>query len=133
MFEQKKAVIERAGIQLQQLPVERACLGRLVLGGLRCVYRQAGTFDACVTDDMPFAKHFFNELASLPQDDGSHWISLLEDLALLFRVRQLAFPQIPESEDEAEVREFFESSGEWDSGTLVGAWYWKILPARLAS
>lgn len=89
--------------------------------------------DACVTEDMPFSKHFFNELATLPQDDGSHWMSLLEDLALIFRVRRLAFPAEAVSEEESAVLGFFEHSGEWDPGTLVYDWYWKLLPERFPS
>ena len=133
MFGQQRRLIEDASARLQELSVESARVGCLVLEGLRCVCEQAETFDACIADDMPFAKHFFNELASLPQNDGSHWMNLLEDLALLFRAKRLAFPALAEQKGESDVLEFFEGSGEWaDRETLVGMWYWKELPERLS-
>ena len=79
------------------------------------------------------AKHFFNELATLPHDDESHWMSLLEDLALIFRAKRLAFPDLPEGGEERRLLEFFEASEEWgDPETEVGSWYWKRLPERLS-
>lgn len=133
MFAQQKQLIEKAYIRLLDMPVERARLGCMVLNGLRRVAETASMLDACVTEDMPFSKHFFNELATLPQDDGSHWMSLLEDLALIFRARRLAFPAEAVSEEESAVLGFFEHSGEWDPGTLVYDWYWKLLPERFPS
>ena len=62
---------------------------------------------------MTFAKHFFNELATLPHDDESHWMNLLEDLALIFRAKRLAFPDLPEEGEERRLLEFFETSEEW--------------------
>lgn len=133
MFEQQRHLIEDASARLQELPVESAHIGCLVLEGLRCVCEQAETFDTCVAEDMPFVKHFFNELASLPQDDGSHWMNLLEDLALIFRAKQLTFSALPQQKGESALLAFFEGSGEWtDRGTLVATWYWKNLPERLS-
>ena len=93
----------------------------------------ADTLDSCITEDMTFAKHFFNELATLPHDDESHWMNLLEDLALIFRAKRLAFPELPEEGEERRLLEFFETSEEWDDPqTEVGSWYWKLLPERLS-
>ncbi len=133
MFGQQRHLIENAGTRLLDLPVERAGIGLLVLNGLRRVCELGEMLDSCVSDDMPFAKHFFNELTSLPQEDGSHWMSLLEDLALIFRAKRLAFPELPESAEERQVLDFFESSGEWaDRKTLVETWYWEKLPELLS-
>ncbi len=133
MFSQNKQRIEAASGRLLDMPVERARIGCLVINGLRRVAEMASTLDACVTEDMPFSKHFFNELATLPQDDGSHWMNLLEDLALIFRAKQLAFPAENVSEGEGAILGFFEHSGEWHAGSLVYDWYWKALPQRLSS
>ena len=133
MFVQNIQLIEKALDQLLDMPVEQARIGCLVIGGLRCVRDAASALDACVPDDLPFANHFFKELASLPQNDGSHWLNLLEDLALLFRARRLGFPSDPVPEAERAVQDFFEQSGEWGPGTLVHEWYWKTLPERLSS
>ena len=65
MFAQQKQLIEKAYIRLLDMPVERARLGCMVLNGLRRVAETASMLDACVTEDMPFSKHFFNELATL--------------------------------------------------------------------
>ena len=105
----------------------------MVLGGLRRACELADTLDSCITEDMTFAKHFFNELATLPHDDESHWMNLLEDLALIFRAKRLAFPDLPEEGEERRLLEFFETSEEWgDLETEVGSWYWKLLPERLS-
>lgn len=81
MFRHKVPAIKAARDRLLDLPVEQARTGALVLGGLRRVCELADTLDSCITEDMTFAKHFFNELATLPHDDESHWMNLLEDLA----------------------------------------------------
>lgn len=133
MFGQQRHLIENASNRLQDLPVERSGVGLLVLNGLSRVCELGGTLDSCVSDDMPFAKHFFNELTSLPQEDGSHWMNLLEDLALIFRAKRLAFPDLPEHAEETHLLEFFETSGEWDGRkTLVETWYWEKLPDLLS-
>lgn len=133
MFQHKIPIIQIARDRLLDLPVERARMGALVLGGLRRVCELADTLDACITEDMTFAKHFFNELATLPHDDESHWMNLLEDLALIFRAKRLAFPDHPEEWLESRLLEFFEQSSEWDDpDTEVHSWYWKLLPERLS-
>ena len=73
MFRHKVPAIKAARDRLLDLPVEQARTGALVLGGLRRVCELADTLDSCITEDMTFAKHFFNELATLPHDDESHW------------------------------------------------------------
>ena len=60
-------------------------------------------------------------------------MNLLEDLALIFRAKQLAFPAENVSEGEGAILGFFEHSGEWHAGSLVYDWYWKALPERLSS
>ena len=133
MFRHNIPAIKVARDRLLDLPVEQARTGALVLGGLRRVCELADTLDSCITEDMSFAKHFFNELATLPHDDESHWMSLLEDLALIFRAKRLAFPELPEEKEESRLLEFFEKSDEWDDpNTDVGSWYWKLLPERLS-
>ena len=124
MFRHKVPAIKVARDRLLDLPVEQARTGALVLGGLRRACELADTLDSCITEDMTFAKHFFNELATLPHDDESHWMNLLEDLALIFRAKRL---------EERRLLEFFETSEEWsDPETEVGSWYWKLLPERLS-
>lgn len=124
MFRHKVPAIKVARDRLLDLPVEQARTGALVLGGLRRACELADTLDSCITEDMTFAKHFFNELATLPHDDESHWMNLLEDLA---------FPDLPEEGEERRLLEFFETSEEWgDPETEVGSWYWKLLPERLS-
>lgn len=133
MFQYKISAIKVARDRLSDLPVKQARMGALVLAGLRRVCELADTLDSCITEDMPFAKHFFNELATLPHDDESHWMNLLEDLALIFRAKRLAFPDLPEGGEERRLLEFFEASEEWgDPETEVGSWYWKRLPERLS-
>ena len=133
MFRHKVPAIKVARDRLLDLPVEQARTGALVLGGLRRACELADTLDSCITEDMTFAKHFFNELATLPHDDESHWMHLLEDLALIFRAKRLAFPDLPEEGEERRLLEFFETSEEWgDPETEVGSWYWKLLPERLS-
>ncbi len=133
MFRHKIPAIQVAHAQLADLPVEQARIGALVLAGLRRVWELADTLDTCITEDMSFAKHFFDELATLPQDDESHWGNLLEDLALIFRAKRLAFPELPEQGEERRLLDFFEKSEEWgDPETEVGLWYWKRLPERLS-
>ena len=105
MFRHKVPAIKVARDRLLDLPVEQARTGALVLGGLRRACELADTLDSCITEDMTFAKHFFNELATLPHDDESHWMNLLEDLALIFRAKRLAFPDLPE-EGETSPRTF---------------------------
>lgn len=100
MFRHKVPAIKVARDRLLDLPVEQARTGALVLGGLRRACELADTLDSCITEDMTFAKHFFNELATLPHDDESHWMNLLEDLALIFRAKRLAFPDLPEEGEE---------------------------------
>lgn len=132
MFRHNIPAIKVARDRLLDLPVEQARTGVLVLGGLSRVCELADTLDSCITEDMPFANHFFNELATLPHDDESHWMNLLEDLALIFRAKRLAFPELPEGKEESGLLEFFEGSDEWgDPNTDVGSWYWKLLPERL--
>ena len=124
MFRHKVPAIKVARDRLLDLPVEQARTGALVLGVLRRACELADTLDSCITEDMTFAKHFFNELATLPHDDESHWMNLLEDLAL---------PDLPEEGEERRLLEFFETSEEWgDPETEVGSWYWKLLPERLS-
>ena len=72
MFRHKVPAIKVARDRLLDLPVEQARTGALVLGGLRRACELADTLDSCITEDMTFAKHFFNELATLPHDDESH-------------------------------------------------------------
>ena len=118
MFRHKVPAIKTARDRLLDLPVEQARTGALVLGGLRRVCELADTL---------------NELATLPHDDESHWMNLLEDLALIFRAKRLAFPELPEEGEERRLLEFFETSEEWDDPqTEVGSWYWKLLPERLS-
>lgn len=65
MFRHKVPAIKVARDRLLDLPVEQARTGALVLGGLRRACELADTLDSCITEDMTFAKHFFNELATL--------------------------------------------------------------------
>ena len=60
-------------------------------------------------------------------------MNLLEDLALIFRAKRLAFPDLPEEGEERRLLEFFETSEEWgDPETEVGSWYWNFSPNVLS-
>lgn len=134
MFKENKTMIERACQRLENLPVEKALMGALVLAGLRRVFETAEEFDRLRPDDLPFANHFFNELATLPHDDESHWWNLLEDLAVMFRALHLAHPDRSVPESERALLDFFERSAEWhEGGKLIADWYWRDLPARFTS
>lgn len=133
MFQENKTMIENACQRLEHMPVEKALMGALVLAGLRRVLETAEELDGLRADDLPFANHFFNELATLPHDDESHWWNLLEDLAVMFRALSLAAPDRPVPESERALLDFFERSPEWRDGTLIADWYWRQLPARFAS
>lgn len=131
MFEENAALIRETCVRLENEPVEKALYGYLVLGGLKRVAEIASALDARLPGDLPFANHFFSELTSLPQDDEGHWISLLEDLALIFRAKALAAPDLEVSGIERALLEYFETSDEWKgTATVVAALYWHELPQR---
>ena len=105
--------------------------GYLVLGGLKRIAEVASTLDARLPGDLPFANHFFNELATLPHDDESHWTNLIEDLALIFRAKALAAPDLEVSGIERALLDYFETSDEWKgTDTVVATLYWHDLPQR---
>ena len=92
--------------------------------GLQEVMAQANALDACIKEPLPFVEHFFKELQSLPQEDGGHWLELLEDMILIFRAKELLADRAATSAAEVELREFFMNAGEWDDeGILVARWY----------
>lgn len=93
MFQYKISAIKVARDRLSDLPVEQARMGALVLAGLRRVCELADTLDSCITEDMPFAKHFFNELATLPHDDESHWDESAGGFGLDFPRETVGFPR----------------------------------------
>lgn len=131
MFEENAALIREACVRLENEPVEKALHGYLVLGGLKRVAEIASALDARLPGDLPFANHFFSALTSLPHDDEGHWISLLEDLALIFRAKALGAPDLEVSGIERTLLEYFETSGEWkDTGMVVTTLYWYELPQR---
>lgn len=109
MFEENAALVREAYRRLENAPVERAVYGHLVLGGLKRVAEIASGLDARLPDDLPFANHFFNELATLPHDDESHWMLLIEDLALIFRAASLAGLEAELGGIERELLEYFET------------------------
>lgn len=131
MFKENAALVHEAHRRLENAPVERAVYGYLVLGGLKRVAEIASALDARLPGDLSFANHFFNELATLPHDDEGHWLLLLEDLALLFRAKALAAPDLEASPIERALLEHFEASDEWKgTDTLVAQLYWRELPER---
>ena len=122
MFEENAVLIREACARLENAPVEKAFYGYLVV---------ASTLDARLPGDLPFANHFFNELATLPHDDESHWTNLIEDLALIFRAKALAAPDLEVSGIERALLDYFETSDEWKgTDTVVATLYWHDLPQR---
>lgn len=131
MFEENAALIRAACARLENGPAEKALYGYLVLGGLKRLAETASALDARLPGDLPFANHFFNELATLPHDDESHWMNLIEDLALIFRAKALAAPDMDVSGIERALLEYFETSDEWKgTETIVAELYWHDLPQR---
>ena len=131
MFEENVALIRAACARLENAPVEKALYGYLVLGGLKRIAEIASALDARLPGDLSFANHFFNELATLPHDDQGHWMSLLEDLALIFRAKALAAPDMDVSGIERALLDHFETSDEWKgTETVVATIYWHDLPQR---
>lgn len=131
MFEENAALIRAACARLENAPVEKAIYGYLVLGGLKRLAEIASALDARLPGDLSFANHFFKELATLPHDDQGHWMSLLEDLALIFRAKALAAPDMDVSGIERALLDHFETSDEWKgTETVVATIYWHDLPQR---
>ena len=121
--------------RLSELPVEHAELGALVLNGLCLIQESQELMDSIIHGISPFTEHFFHELATLPHSDESHWMNLVEDMAILFREHALKNHETRLPKEEARLLKFFESSGNWKpgDGTLVGEWYWDKLPALFGS
>lgn len=131
MFEENAVLIREACARLENAPVEKAFYGYLVLGGLKRLAEIASVLDTRLPGDLPFANHFFNELATLPHDDESHWTNLIEDLALIFRAKALAAPDLEVSRIERALLNYFETSDEWKgTDTVVATLYWHDLPQR---
>ena len=125
-------IISEGYNRLANLPVENAELGSIVLNGLRAIQDSPDLMDSILHGISPFTEHFFHELATLPQSDGSHWLSLLEDMAVLFREHKLNREEETLVKEEYRLLEFFESSEMWKAGdgTLISFWYWEELPRR---
>ena len=130
MVQEHFATLSAAYARLKQLPVEQAEMGALVLEGVHYFVQQGTEWSEW--GSTPFTEHFFHELATVPQADGSHWFNLFEDLVVLFR-EQALLDQAKLPEIGKKILDSFES-GEWEpgDGTLVSDWYWNYLPARCA-
>lgn len=120
---------------LERLPAERAGLGALVLNGLRAIQDSPALMSSIIHGISPVTEHFFHELATLPQSDESHWMSLFEDMAILFREHALGNAASEISLEGTRLLECFETCGLWapGDGTLVSQWYWEELPRRCAT
>ena len=135
MYYAYKKIISEGYKKLSGLSAERAELGVLVLNGLRAIEESPDLMASNVHGISPITEHFFHELATLPQSDESHWLNLVEDMAILFREYTLNNRGTEYSRDISGLLNFFETSGNWNpgDGTLVGHWFWKELPERLAA
>ncbi len=134
MYQKYGDMISAGYNRLAELPVDRAELGALVLNGLRSIQKSPELLHSIIHGISPFTEHFFHELATLPQSDESHWMNLLEDMAVLFREYTLSNHGDISEQAIFSLLKFFELSGNWqpEDGTLVCQWYWKELPGRLA-
>lgn len=132
MFRENRARLAEAYAILQDLPTDNALRSCLVLEGLRHLMHTTSEFDETLVDNSLLKNHFFSDLASLPQNDESHWFSLLELLALLFKEHALRNPGVENSPIALRILTYFEESSEWnpDDGTLASRWYWVELPER---
>ena len=99
--------------RLAELPVDRAELGALVLNGLRSIQKSPELLHSIIHGISPFTEHFFHELATLPQSDESHWMNLLEDMAVLFREYTLSNHGDISEQAIFSLLKFFELSGNW--------------------
>lgn len=141
--------IERLKTVCQSLsdhPDSASPMGRLVCAGLHELIARAAEYDAVISTDFLFKKHFLELVTSLQQQplraaeakdssddadpqDGSV-LQLFEDLALFARVRSLRLGMNGVSKTERDIMTHFESCGMWqkDDETLVCRHYWYDLP-----
>lgn len=114
-------------------PQHRSALGRLVCGGLQLLSSRSAEFDAVVSSDFPFKKHFFGLLTSLQKGEDGILFAVFEDLALFARVRSLKLGAEAITQEEKEILEYFETSGEWgrDTTDQITTSYWHDLPKQI--
>ena len=131
MIDTHRSLLSKAIARLRELPVEQAGLGMLVLNGLQELV--STPLPGTSWGTTPFTEHFFQELATLPHEDESHWLALFEDLVILFRERALEHPGKLMPAGQA-ILVAFEGSALWTQGdgSLISEWYWEKLPALYA-
>lgn len=126
---------------LHDHPDSASPMGRLVCAGIEELSARAAEYDAVISKDFPFKKHFLALLTSLheatsakngaAEHDGVV-LQLFEDLALFARLRSLKLGQEHISTTERAILQHFESSGQWlkEDDTLVSRHYWYELPMQ---
>lgn len=107
-----------------------------VLRDILChVRNNAQSFDGSVSTDSPFFQEFFDELRSCNTCDDNCF-SMLECLIVFCREKTLRSHDEDIPLLEHGILRHFEVSGMWDDpeqATLVGQWYWSVLPQRYAA
>ena len=101
---------------------------------LRQICHQSRIFDQCVSKDSPFFHEFFDALR-LGRTSDDCCFSILECLVIFCREKNLYFQGQALSLEERSLLNHFEGSGIWEAPggqTLVGQWYWEVLPRRHA-
>lgn len=133
MFETHMDKMNKACELLSKNPESGSTLGRLVCSGLEQISTQPKIYDAAVTHEYPFKKHFLEMLASLHRVEEDTFLQLFEDLALFVRSRALAFGTDTLSPAEKEILHHFETSGQWQRNdrALVTESYWYDLPQKI--
>lgn len=107
-----------------------------VLRDILChVRHNTRSFDGNVSTDSPFFSEFFESLRSCDTCDDNCF-SMLECVIIFCREKALRCYDEEVALMEHGILRYFEASGIWDDPgheTLVGQWYWSVLPQRYAA
>lgn len=104
------------------------CTRLLVAQGMENLIEHITLFDACLTEDTPFMKHFIGCLQGI-RDDDTGAEQIFEDLVIFFREKALRLPPSRQTPVEREIMLQFEMSQTCeDPESLVRLWYWEFLP-----
>lgn len=142
MFVQHIAHLRTACEALHTHPEAASPMGRLVCAGLQELTSRAADFDAVVSSELHFKKHFLRLVTSLHVptrsmageiNDNGLILEMFEDLALVARTRFLSLGAGAISEAEHSILSYFEACGQWlkTDDTLVSRSYWYDLPEKL--
>lgn len=104
------------------------CTRLIVAQGIENLIEHIALFEACLTIDTPFMKHFVGCLQGM-RDDDTGAEQIFEDLVIFFREKALRLPPSRQTPIEREIMRQFESSQmHADPESLVRLWYWEFLP-----